>query len=119
MFITGELTPTLKHASKHSFLIAGSIFTFSDCASRVGAPQVILPQWLDTYDCATRVEWVGIGVNGSRIAAPGVKAEEFSKALLHVMSDEGIRAKSAAVKDLCKGEGRIEAHDRMIEFCSN
>lgn len=79
----------------------------------------MLPQWLDTYDCATRVEWLGIGLNGSRTVAPGVEAGEFSKALLDVLSDEGIRAKSAALKDLCKGEGRIEAHDRIVEFCLN
>lgn len=79
----------------------------------------MLPQWLDTYDCATRVEWLGIGLNGSRTAAPGVEAGELSKVLLDVLDDEGIRARSAAVKNLCKGEGRIEAHDRIVEFCLN
>lgn len=86
---------------------------------RVGVPQVVLPQWLDTYDCATRVEWLGIGVNGSRKAAPGIEATEFSKALLHVLSDDGIRTKSAAVKQLCeKTEGRVVAHDQIVEFRS-
>jgi UDP:flavonoid glycosyltransferase YjiC (YdhE family) len=86
---------------------------------RVGAPQVVLPQWLDTYDCATRVEWLGIGLNGSRTAAPGVEAREFSKVLLDVLADEEIRTRAATVKNLCKGEGRIEAHDRIVEFCLN
>lgn len=86
---------------------------------RVGVPQVVLPQWLDTYDCATRVEWLGIGVNGSRKAAPGIESKEFSKALLHVLSDDGIRTKSTAVKELCqKTEGRVVAHDQIVEFSS-
>lgn len=86
---------------------------------RVGVPQVVLPQWLDTYDCATRVEWLGIGVNGSRKAAPGIDTNEFSKALLHVLSDDEIRRKSAAVKEICdKTEGRVVAHDQIVEFCS-
>ncbi|OOQ81693.1 hypothetical protein PEBR_42778 [Penicillium brasilianum] len=103
---TGQITTYVHHGGANSY--------FEAC--KVGVPQVVLPQWLDTYDCATRVEWLGIGINGSRSAAPGVKADEFSKALLHVLSDEGIHAKSAAVKKLCKGEGRIEAHDRIVEF---
>lgn len=117
MSTTAGLILILKHASKYSpILWTEESSRFLTVRSRVGVPQVVLPQWLDTYDCATRVEWLGIGINGSRSAAPGVKAEEFSKALLHVLSDEAIHAKSAAVKKLCEGEGRIEAHDRIVEF---
>jgi len=86
---------------------------------RVGVPQVVLPQWLDTYDCATRVEYLGIGVHGSRKSAPGIEAKEFSKALLHVLNDEDIRSKAAAVKQICdKTEGRVVAHDKIVEFAS-
>lgn len=87
--------------------------------ARVGVPQIVLPQWLDTYDCATRVEWLGIGINGSRTAAPGIDATEFSKALLQVLRDENIRRKAGAIKDLCaKEEGRVIAHDQIVDFCS-
>ncbi|KAF3390421.1 hypothetical protein F1880_009304 [Penicillium rolfsii] len=106
---TGRIATYVHHGGANSY--------FEAC--KVGAPQVVLPQWLDTYDCATRVEWLGIGLNGSKTAAPGVEAGEFSKALLDVLGDEGILARSAAVKDLCKGEGRLEAHDRIVEFCLN
>lgn len=79
----------------------------------------MLPQWLDTYDCATRVEWLGIGINGSKTAAPGIDAKEFSKALLQVLRDENIRLKAGAIKNLCtKEEGRVTAHDRIVDFCS-
>jgi len=84
---------------------------------RVGAPQVILPQWLDTYDCATRVEWLGIGVHGSRKAAPGIDAEEFSHALETVLGDKNIHTKAAAIRDICKTtEGRVLAHDKIADF---
>ncbi|KAJ5153391.1 uncharacterized protein N7482_009869 [Penicillium canariense] len=107
---TGRIATYVHHGGANSY--------FEAC--KVGAPQVVLPQWLDTYDCATRVEWLGIGLNGSRTAAPGVEAGEFSRALLQVLSDAGIRAKSAAVKDLCGGsEGRVQAHDRIVQFCLN
>jgi hypothetical protein len=84
--------------------------------SRVGAPQVILPQWLDTYDCATRVEWLGIGLHGSRKVAPEIDAEEFSQAVETVLHDKSIHAKAAAMRDICKTEGRVLAHDRIANF---
>lgn len=85
----------------------------------MGVPQIVLPQWLDTYDCATRVEWLGIGINGSRTAAPDLDAAEFSKALIQILRDEKIRSKASAMKDLCsKNEGRVIAHDQIVDFCS-
>lgn len=86
---------------------------------RVGVPQVVLPQWLDTYDCATRVEWLGIGIHGSRTTAPGIDAKEFLKALLQVLRNEKIRVKASAIKDLCnRGDGRVVAHDQIVDYCS-
>lgn len=95
--------------------MAGCSFVL--CFLRVGTPQVVLPQWLDTYDCATRVEWLGIGVHGSRKTAPGIDAEELSQAMETALQDENIRAKSAAMRDICKTtEGRVLAHDRIADF---
>ncbi|KAJ6157469.1 hypothetical protein N7470_005061 [Penicillium chermesinum] len=86
-------------------------------ACKAGTPQVILPQWLDTYDCATRVEYLGLGAHGSRTSAPGAEATEFAEAMDRVLGDEGIRTKVAAIKDLCQTtEGRIVAHDRIVEL---
>lgn len=87
-----------------------------DC-SRVGAPQIILPQWLDTYDCATRVEWLGIGVHGSRKSAPEIEATEFAAAIEKALFDERIRSKAASIRDLCKEtEGRTVAYDMIAKF---
>ncbi|KAJ5579507.1 uncharacterized protein N7459_005492 [Penicillium hispanicum] len=105
---TGHIVAYVHHGGANSY--------FEAC--KVGAPQVVLPQWLDTYDCATRVEWLGIGLHGSKKAAPGTDAAEFSTAVLKVLRDEDIRSKSAAMKALCqRTEGRLMAHDTIVEFC--
>ncbi|KAJ5909590.1 hypothetical protein N7504_004233 [Penicillium tannophilum] len=104
---TGKIAAYVHHGGANSY--------FEAC--KVGAPQVILPQWLDTYDCATRVEWLGLGVHGSRKAAPAIDAEEFSHALETVLGDKDIHAKAAAMRNLCKTtEGRVLAHDRIADF---
>ncbi|KAJ5651929.1 hypothetical protein N7507_009355 [Penicillium longicatenatum] len=103
---TGKITVYVHHGGANSY--------FEAC--KVGVPQVILPQWLDTYDCATRVEWLGIGLHGSRKAAPGVDAVEFSQALETVLQDKSIHAKAAAMRDICKTEGRVLAHDKIANF---
>lgn len=48
-------------------------------------PQVVLPVWTDTYDFATRVEWLGIGRWGSPEAQPRYKAAELGPILVDVV----------------------------------
>ncbi|KAJ6114545.1 hypothetical protein N7486_000323 [Penicillium sp. IBT 16267x] len=104
---TGKIAVYVHHGGANSY--------FEAC--KAGTPQVILPQWLDTYDCATRVEWLGIGVHGSRKAAPRIDAVEFSHALETVLRDKIIHAKVATMRDVCKTtEGRVQAHDRIADF---
>lgn len=84
---------------------------------RGGIPQVILPQWFDTYDCPARVEWLGIGLHGSRTMAPKINGAELSSALLHVLKDEGTQKRAKAIGDLCKTtEGRVFAHDQIVQY---
>jgi UDP:flavonoid glycosyltransferase YjiC (YdhE family) len=46
--------------------------------------------WCDTYDYAVRAEWLGVGVWGSRHAAPLWTADEIGQSVLRVISaDEG------------------------------
>jgi UDP:flavonoid glycosyltransferase YjiC (YdhE family) len=78
---------------------------------------VVLPQWLDTYDCAARVEWLGIGQYGNRTAAPDVNAQEFSESLLKVLVDERFVERSMMIKELCvKSEGREVAYAKIAEL---
>jgi len=114
-----EQTPISKPASTSDPLILRTGHSSDIFGCRVGVPQVVLPQWLDTYDCATRVEWLGIGINGSRASAPGIDAMEFAEAMIRVLGDASMRLKSNAMKNLCsKTEGRVMAHDQIVEFCS-
>ncbi|KAF8176083.1 hypothetical protein BJ912DRAFT_930804 [Pholiota molesta] len=49
-----------------------------------GVPQVILPQWFDLYDNATRVEYLGIGECGCRSTAPKFNVLELEEAVRKV-----------------------------------
>jgi UDP:flavonoid glycosyltransferase YjiC (YdhE family) len=76
-----------------------------------------LPQWLDTYDCAARVEWLGIGQYGNRTTAPDVNAREFSESLLKVLKNEMSAERSLIIKELCmKSEGREVAYAKIAEL---
>ncbi|THU92068.1 UDP-Glycosyltransferase/glycogen phosphorylase [Dendrothele bispora CBS 962.96] len=59
-------------------------------AVKAGVPQIVMPVWLDTYDFARRVEFLEIGVYGSKTSAPGADAEEFGQALLRVVGVSGV-----------------------------
>lgn len=77
--------------------------------------------WIDTYDFATRVEWLGIGVWGSRTAAPRVKAPELGGALVRVIdSSESDKMREKAMM-IARGlgggsSGRSVACEKIIEL---
>ncbi|KAI1102904.1 glycosyltransferase family 1 protein [Jackrogersella minutella] len=74
-----------------------------------GVPQVVCPVWIDTYDFATRVEMMGVGVRGNDKAAPYVKADEFAAALERVVggSDEAKRYRDTA-KKIAEEAGHVD-----------
>lgn len=89
--------------------------------SSAGIPQVVLPCWLDTFDFANRVEYLGVGVYGSRKAAPRVERAELSAALMRVLGngEEASKMKSKA-KELGdranKTGGRVKAVEKIEEL---
>jgi hypothetical protein len=74
-----------------------------------GVPQVILPQWMDTYDFAHRAEHHGIGVWASKHSAPKWTGKELGAALsMAILGDSGAAMRRAAVAlaDVCNtGDG--------------
>jgi UDP:flavonoid glycosyltransferase YjiC (YdhE family) len=84
-------------------------------------PQIVLPCWLDTFEFANRVEYLGIGIYGSRTSAPRVEAGELSRALMRVLGggEEGVRMKRKAAE---LGEvsgrvgGRVKAAEKIVEL---
>lgn len=108
---SGHVICSVHHGGSNSFHEALS----------AGVPQVILPCWLDTLDFANRVEWLGIGVYGSRSAAPSVEARELSQALFKVLghTPEASRMKEKArelVAISARPGGRKKACKKIIEF---
>ncbi|CAG8099101.1 unnamed protein product [Penicillium salamii] len=104
---SGHVVAYVHHGGANSF--------FEAC--KAGIPQVVLPQWFDTYDCPSRVEWLGIGLHGSRKVAPRIAALELSSALLQVLKDKGIQSRARHIGDLCKAtEGRVFAHDQIVQY---
>lgn len=73
-------------------------------AVAAGVPQVVCPVWLDTYDFASRAEFLGIGVCGNKTAAPGVQRDELATALARVVSWDG-------EGDAIRVRARVLAHD--------
>ena len=83
-------------------------------------PQVVLPVWFDTYDNATKVDYLGIGMTGNRTSAPHVDGLEFGHALRSVVDggprSDAIHKKAQSLGAICqRKEGRVVACQKIIE----
>ncbi|RDW56481.1 glycosyltransferase family 1 protein [Coleophoma crateriformis] len=100
-----------------------------------GVPQVVLPHWYDTYDYATRAEYLGIGVYGNYnaghirdvkmenyVSPTMVDHKEFGKALLKVVGKEAgdsgdMRERARELGNICHNSGgRIMAAEIITEL---
>ncbi|KAL4820097.1 hypothetical protein BDW67DRAFT_172886 [Aspergillus spinulosporus] len=89
-------------------------------AIQAGVPQIVLPVWFDTYDFAARVEYLGVGVWGSKTSAPAINGPELGKALLRVLHSKESstirdKAKTIAVK-LGFSEGRRQMASETVAW---
>ncbi|KAK3386193.1 hypothetical protein B0H63DRAFT_544825 [Podospora didyma] len=87
-----------------------------------GVPQVVLPQWIDCYLYAERVEYLGMGRVGNRKAKPLWTAEELATAILDVLfgkDSEAIRQKARELAEICKrnGNGAENAARILLAEC--
>lgn len=114
-----DLTPIMRLSGKSS-PITHHLLPVTNLAYSAGVPQIVLPVWIDTYDFATRVEYLQIGVWGSRNAAPRVEAEELGMALITVIDSDSSAAMAEKAKaiaaPLAKTAGREVACEKIIEF---
>ncbi|KAK0716106.1 hypothetical protein B0H67DRAFT_515661 [Lasiosphaeris hirsuta] len=90
-------------------------------AVAAGVPHVVCPVWLDTYDFATRVEYLDIGVWANRTRAPEVGREDLAAALDQVSSGamaERLRANAKRLAGSVGGvnAGRKAATARVLEM---
>ena len=96
----------------------------ADLVNSAGILQIVLPCWHDTYEFAVRVEYLGIGIYGSRksTTAPRANGAELGEALLTVVVDsEKSRTMKAKAKELAKVcnayGGRAKAADTILGLC--
>ncbi|KAF8555814.1 UDP-Glycosyltransferase/glycogen phosphorylase [Imleria badia] len=92
---------TVHHGGGNSF--------YEVSLNRSGIPHIVLPVWYDTYDYARRVEFLNIGIFGSKTSAPGIRAEEFGRALVRVTGDseEAVKFRASAkhLREVCRAKG--------------
>ncbi|KAL0574019.1 hypothetical protein V5O48_007941 [Marasmius crinis-equi] len=87
-----------------------------------GVPHIILPVWYDTYDFASRVEYLGIGIYGSRTCSPRVESGELGRALVRAVGSgeeaERFRENAGRFRDICKkrGNGREIGAKKMLDL---
>lgn len=89
-------------------------------AVAAGVPHVVCPVWLDTYDFATRVEHLGIGLWANRRSAPDVDRTGLESALDEVIDGVGAEERRRKARILAKlvggvDSGRIFAANRIID----
>ena len=77
--------------------------------------------WVDLYDFATRVEYLGIGLWGSRVAAPSWDANELGSAMVKVVQDNEMsrqmRVRAEELGKICRRQvGREIAANKIYEM---
>lgn len=87
---------------------------------RAGKPQIVLPQWYDTYENASRVEYLGIRLYGNKNSAPDINATELGVAVARLTRDdegETFRKRAKTIRKRCEErEGREKAADVVLEW---
>jgi hypothetical protein len=87
----------------------------------------VLPCWWDTYEFAARVEYLGIGIYGSRNSksAPKANGIEFGGALIALNDEENensrlIRERAKKLAEVCNAYGgRVKAANKILEFAAS
>ncbi|PPQ64809.1 hypothetical protein CVT26_002641 [Gymnopilus dilepis] len=114
-WLDASITSILSHRNVVCFIHHGGANSYFE-AAYCGVPQVILPQWFDLYDNATRVEYLGIGACGSRSTAPKLNVRELEEAVKKVTTFESYQKKAAELGELCrKKDGRARAADFILD----
>ncbi|ETS84356.1 hypothetical protein PFICI_02381 [Pestalotiopsis fici W106-1] len=89
---TGQVICSINHGGASSWNEA-------ICA---GVPQIILAQWVDTYDYAIRTEMLGIGLFGNKQTPPGWTAQELGPKLVATTVGESAATMRSKVQELSR-----------------
>jgi len=110
----------MKHENVVAYVHHGGANSYHE-AALAGIPQIILAQWFDLYDMATRAEYVGIGIYGNRSVAPEIDATEFGAAISRLLSPseeaEGYSRKAKEIGEVCRrAPGKRGAAAKILEL---
>ncbi|EFQ36696.1 diacylglycerol O-acyltransferase [Colletotrichum graminicola] len=109
---SGQLGCVVHHAGAN---------TFYEALGCSGAPQIALPMWLDTYNIATHMEYLDVGIWANKNAAPNIDRDELSRCLLTVMGDSKrslvLRSRAREMQEACAaGGGSERAATKILNF---
>ncbi|KIP07363.1 glycosyltransferase family 1 protein [Phlebiopsis gigantea 11061_1 CR5-6] len=99
----------LQHQNVVAFVNHGGANSVHE-AAYAGVPQIILPQWLDLYDYAVRVEWLGHGIYANKGRPAKFHAGQLADAFVRILSDtEGraIKERALEVAAACRRGGGV------------
>ncbi|KAF7979344.1 hypothetical protein HWV62_42771 [Athelia sp. TMB] len=114
-WLDAEITSILSHPNLTCFIHHGGANSYFESAY-CGVPQIILPQWFDLYDNATRVAYLGIGACGSARTAPGLSTSELAEAVARVTGTPSYRERAEALGRVCRAKGgRARAAEFVLE----
>ncbi|KAI0338157.1 UDP-Glycosyltransferase/glycogen phosphorylase [Trametopsis cervina] len=107
----------LQHPNVVAFVHHGGANSYNE-ACYAGVPQIILPQWADLYEYASRVEWLGNGIYANKRAPAKIDADELTDAFVRVLRDEkeggALKRRAVEVRDACHGAGGAQAVAKVI-----
>ncbi|KAK2599137.1 hypothetical protein QQS21_005398 [Conoideocrella luteorostrata] len=107
LLLTGDICVSVHHGGANSYLEA----------ILAGLPQVILPLWADTYDCAQMAEHLGIGIWPGQNIAPLWDAETLSQGFMEILTGTKsllIQKKAAALGEVARRYGGSKTAATMI-----
>lgn len=125
---TGNIMCSVHHGGPNSFHEAlryatcfCKYFTSILTHESAGVPQVVVPCWLKNIDTANRVEWLGIGVYGSRSAAPSIEVGELFRSIMRVLGEGEqaveVRQRARELATICnRYGGRKTVCDKIVEI---
>lgn len=71
-----------------------------------GVPQVVLTQWVDTFDYASRVELIGVGRRGNKSLHSGWESTELGNALIDAILGRDANKFTKTARDIAELSAR-------------
>ncbi|KAL1952977.1 hypothetical protein VTO42DRAFT_3800 [Malbranchea cinnamomea] len=104
----------LQHENTICYVHHGGANAFFE-ACKSGVTHVVLPQWFDTYEMASKAEYLGVGVYASQSTAPRVNANELISGFRVALAPECVAKARQIAEIVNRTEGRVVACEKITE----